>query len=364
MNMIDRLKEHEAFAHLDEDVLNGIVGVSEVLEVPATQVLIAEGDKNSDLFLLVEGEAQIVRRDDAGRTIPLNTAGPGDCLGELAFLDGAPRAASVIAQTPCKLILIPSEALKNLPDGAVISGELKAALASVVVERARHLSDGMLSALREQLEAKTLQNQFGYFLVFTIALYLISTSLFYLVAEKYVVDVYDPEFSWQTILLFAIPCLVIIKIMKIPPGQLGLRKEGLVKALVQSFLICAAITVPVLVYLMASGGLRQTVGGGATVDLLFLLQYFIHTVFQEIGSRGLLQGLFQKFLADTKGHRSVFLTSTIFASLHLTFGVDAVVITFFASIVFGYVYLYQKNLAGVILVHYWLGVLAALTVAI
>ncbi|MBO6510143.1 MAG: CPBP family intramembrane metalloprotease [Roseibium sp.] len=50
--------------------------------------------------------------------------------------------------------------------------------------------------------------------------------------------------------------------------------------------------------------------------------------------------------------------------MHLTFGVDAVVITFFASIVFGYVYLYQKNLAGVILVHYWLGVLAALTVAI
>ncbi|MEP2759806.1 MAG: cyclic nucleotide-binding domain-containing protein [Hyphomicrobiales bacterium] len=338
--------------------------MSEVVQIPEDQAIVREGEETSDLFLLVEGQARVIRTDPNGEIITLGVVSIGECIGELAFLDGEPRAASVIAQTPCALVKIPEEALQALSDGAAVTGELKAALASVVVKRARGLSNDMLSALREQLATKTLQNQFGYFLVFTIALYLISTSLFYLVAERYVKDVYDPGFSWQTVLAFAIPCLIIIKAMKIPPSQLGLRREGLLRSVGESLGICLTLSVPALNYYFFFKAGQAPKTGGVTVDTLFLTQYFIHTVMQEIGSRGLLQGLFQKFLADTKGHRSVLLTSTIFASLHLTFGVDAVVITFFASIVFGYVYLRQNNLAGVIILHYWLGVLAALMVAI
>jgi CRP-like cAMP-binding protein len=364
MEIIEHLKGHAAFLHLNDAMLQSIVSVSEIVRLSEDQAIVHEGEETSDLFLLVDGRARVVRTDPGGETIALNTVSAGECLGELAFLDGEPRAASVIAQTPCTLVKIPANSLKALSDGAAVTGELKAALASVVVKRARGLSDDMLSALREQLAAKTLQNQFGYFLVFTIALYSISTSLFYLVAERYVKDVYDPGFSWQTVLLFAVPCLIIIKVMKIPPGQLGLRREGLFRSMAESFAVCLVLSVPVLIYLLFFKADQNPDAGGVKVDALFLAQYLAHTVMQEIGSRGLLQGLFQKFLADTKGHRSVLLTSTIFASLHLTFGVDAVVITFFASIVFGYIYLRQKNLAGVILMHYWFGVLAALTVAI
>ncbi|PVB60463.1 hypothetical protein DCO57_16825 [Labrenzia sp. 011] len=88
----------------------------------------------------------------------------------------------------------------------------------------------------------------------------------------------------------------------------------------------------------------------------------------HLGTRGCQAEPLRDFLrhhqTETRGHRAILLTSMIFASLHLTFGVDTVAITFFASIVFGYVYLYQKNLAGVVLMHYWFGVLAALMVAI
>ena len=364
MEMIEHFRKHDAFAHLNDSILESICSVSKAIDVPEHQFIVREGEETSDLYLLIEGEARAVRRDPGGGEIKLNIIRTGECVGELAFLDGAPRSASVVAETPCQLIKIPVDALRALPDGAMVTGELKGALAGVVVKRARSLSDEMLSALRDQLAAKTLQNQFGYFLVFTIALFLISTSLFYLVAERYVKDVYDPGFSWQTILLFAIPCLIIIKAMKIPPAQLGLRREGLAKSLAQSFGICLVLSIPIGIYLIFFKQAEAPTAGGVKVDLLFLTQYLFHTVFQEIGSRGLMQGLFQKFLADTKGHRAVLLTSTIFASLHLTFGVDAVVITFFASIIFGYVYLYQKNLAGVILMHYWFGVLAALMVAI
>ena len=364
MDIIEHLRLNDAFAQLDSTVLQQIASVCRITRISRDQMIVREGDKTADLFVLVEGTVSIVRAGATGERVAVSSADAGECLGELAFLDGEPRAATVVAVTPCTLVEIPAAGLKSLPDGAAVSGELKAALASVVVKRARRLSDDMLSTLRAQLAAKTLQNQFGYFLVFTIALFLISTTLFYLVAEHYVEDVYDPGFSWQTVLLLAVPCLVIIRVLRIPADQLGLRRQGLLRSLAQSFAICLGLTIPALVYLWFFRGTQGSQSAGAQIDLVFLAQYLVHTVFQEIGSRGLLQGLFQKFLDDTKGHRAILLTSTIFASLHLTFGVDAVAITFFASILFGYVYLYQKNLAGVILMHYWFGVLAAFIVAI
>jgi len=358
------LKAHPTFSPLQPETVSAIASAARRLEAGPGEMIVREGEEGADLFLITEGEAAAVRDSGDGGTVVLNAIRPGDCIGELTFLDGGRRAASVRAETGCRLIRISAEDLRSLPDAPAVLGELKGALASVAVRRARTMSDDMLASLRRQLEIKTLQNQFGHFLIFTIAIFLISTGLFYLVAEKYVRDVYDPGFSWQAVIFLAVPCLAIIKLMKIPLADLGIRKEGFWRSLGEAVAICAVVTVPALIYYFGFRPPSGSSGGsGATVDLLFLGQYFLHTVFQEIGSRGLLQGLFQKFLDDRKGHRAIFLTSTVFASLHLAFGADAVVITFFASIVFGYVYLRQKNLIGVTVMHYWLGVLAAILVA-
>ena len=362
-NIAQALGTHPTFAKLSPKTIQAIASVSRMTEVSPGELIVREGDEKTDLFLFVSGAADAVRESSDGETVVLNSIAAGDCIGELAFLDGGSRSASVRATTPCTLIMIQADALQNAANAPAVIGELKGALASVVVKRARSLSDEMLASLRKQLEIKTIQNQFGYFLIFTIAIYMISTTLFYLVAEDYVKDIYDPGFSWQTVVFLAIPCLHIIRMMRIPLADLGIKREGLWRSFRETIVICVLITIPVAIYLVWFK--PETAGNtpGASVDTFFLVQYFLHTVVQEVGSRGLLQGLFQKFLDDTKGHRAVLLTSTIFASLHLTFGVDAVVITFFASIIFGYVYLRQKNLLGVTLLHYWLGVLAAVAVA-
>ncbi|WP_430473699.1 cyclic nucleotide-binding domain-containing protein [Thalassospira lucentensis] len=359
------LRTHPALKKVPEEVMASIISVAQQADVSAGDFIMREGEPSTDLYFLLSGDAVALRKSHDGTDILLNAIPEGDCVGELAFLDGGMRTSSVRAESACRLIKIPTTELEARDDAASVIGALKAALASVVVTRARQMSDNMLASLRRELEIKTLQNQFGYFLVFTIAIFLISTALFYLVAEEYVKDVYDPGFSWQAILFLAVPCLLVIKVMKIPLADLGIQREGFKRAALQSVAACVAITIPVAIYLLyfkgPSSGAAAT--HGATVDLIFLLQYFAHTLFQELGSRGLLQGLFQKFLGDTNGHRAILLTSTVFASLHLAFGIDAVMITFVASIVFGYVYQAQKNLIGVTILHYWLGVLAAFVVA-
>lgn len=362
-NIAQALGAHPTFAKLSPETIQAIASVSKMTKASPGELIVREGDEKTDLFLLVSGSANAVRESGDGSSVVLNAITAGDCIGELAFLDGGRRSASVRAEVPCVLIMIPADALQNIANAPAVIGDLKGALASVVVSRARTLSDEMLASLRKQLEIKTVQNQFGYFLIFTIAIYMISTTLFYLVAEDYVEDIYDPGFSWQTVVFLAIPCLLIIRMMRIPLADLGIKREGLWRSFRETIVICVLITIPVAIYLVWFKPETSGNAPGASVDTFFLVQYFLHTVVQEVGSRGLLQGLFQKFLDDTKGHRAVLLTSTIFASLHLTFGVDAVVVTFFASIIFGYVYLRQKNLLGVTLLHYWLGVLAAVAVA-
>lgn len=355
----DLLLTNKAFAALTPEALSEVVAVSTPRRFEAGEIILAEGETSRDLVLLLSGRAHAVRKDAEGVELRLNEVSEGDCLGELAFLDGGPRSASIKATGPCETIRIEVGRIEN----PATEAELKAALAIVVVRRVRSLSNGMLDAMRKQLEARELQNQFGHVLLFTIAIFAVSTTLLYLVAEDYVEDVYDPGFSWQTVLAFSLPCIAIIRYLKIPLAQLGIRREGAWRATWESVLLCAVLSIPAAIYLLFFSEPTPPEERPVEITGLFLLQYFAHTVVQELGARGLLQGLFVRFLADERGHRAVFLTSTIFASLHITFGVDAVVLTFFVSFLFGYVYLRHQNLIGVIIVHYWLGVLAALTVA-
>lgn len=362
-DIVKKLNLHPIAKQLSPEATDTIASVAKIMDVRPGELIVREGEECADLYLLIAGTAIAARKSYNDDSLDLNSVNTGDCIGELTFLAGGDRATSVRAETQCELVFIPAEELQTLPESLPVIGELKGALSSVVVNRARAISDAMMASLRRELEVQKLQNQFGQFLVFTISIFLISTVLFYLVAEDYVKDVYDPGFSWQTVFFLAVPCLLIIKFMKIPLADLGIKREGLWTSFRDSALICIVITIPVALYLFYFREHTAANDSGVVVDGFFLLQYFAHTIFQEVGSRGLLQGLFQKFLNDKKGHRAVFLTSTVFASLHITFGIDAVLITFVASIIFGYVYLKQKNLIGVTVLHYWLGVLAAVVVA-
>lgn len=354
------LRSHSAFRDLtDATVQQVIATASETLHQPGA-LLVTEGDTGHDLFLILDGSAQAFRTTKDGEEVVLNAIGAGDCIGELSLLDGSARAASVRVTSPSRVVRIHVD---GLTDPHALT-ELKAAVAAVAVGRARQLSDAQLTSVQAQLEARTLQTQFGMVLVFTIALLLLSTSLFYLVAEDMVDDIYAPVFSWQAVLLFAVPCLAIIAYLKIPLRDLGIKREGLWRSTWQALALTGVIAAPVLIYITFFKDPIPPEDRPVQITPFFLVQYFFHSALQEVGARGLLQGLFQRFFSDAKGHQAVALSSVIFGSMHITFGAEAVVLTFLASLLFGYVYLYQKNLAGAIIVHYGLGVLAALLVAL
>jgi CRP-like cAMP-binding protein len=66
----------------------------EVSFVPG-ELVVQEGLLGETLFVFLEGQAKVVR---GGKTV--GRVLPGDFVGELSAIDGGPRTASVVAETP------------------------------------------------------------------------------------------------------------------------------------------------------------------------------------------------------------------------------------------------------------------------
>ncbi|MEA2423196.1 MAG: family transcriptional regulator, cyclic receptor protein [Thermoleophilaceae bacterium] len=84
------------------------VWVSE-LEVPAGQHLADEGEYAYDLFIIQDGTAEVTQD---GKTVA--ELGPGEFFGEMGVLEKAPRNATVVAETPMKLLTLTSWDVKRL----------------------------------------------------------------------------------------------------------------------------------------------------------------------------------------------------------------------------------------------------------
>jgi CRP-like cAMP-binding protein len=65
-----------------------------------------QGDPGIGLYVMREGEVQIIRENEKGEKHKLATSKKGDFFGELALIDGERRSASAVAKTDTRLSVI------------------------------------------------------------------------------------------------------------------------------------------------------------------------------------------------------------------------------------------------------------------
>jgi CRP-like cAMP-binding protein len=79
------------------------------LAVVAGQVVIASGHDSRDVYLVREGTMRTALFAMSGREVVIRDIPAGELFGELAALDGQPRASTVVAATDARLTILSAE---------------------------------------------------------------------------------------------------------------------------------------------------------------------------------------------------------------------------------------------------------------
>ena len=101
------------FSDLPDELLERVSTTSDRIDVPSGAVIIEEGSGSEEMYILVSGELAVTKHS-AGKDVELARIGPGEVVGEIALLDGAPRTATVSALVDSALIRIPVAAFEEL----------------------------------------------------------------------------------------------------------------------------------------------------------------------------------------------------------------------------------------------------------
>jgi CRP-like cAMP-binding protein len=83
------------------------------------ELVFREGDPGKGLFVVREGEVEIVREGSGGpgTEIRLAAVGPGTAFGELALIDDLPRSASARVVRPARLLILYRTQFEALVEG-------------------------------------------------------------------------------------------------------------------------------------------------------------------------------------------------------------------------------------------------------
>lgn len=112
---IARLQQMSVFGGLRADILETVLRDWATVHVREGEDFFHEGDSAGSVFVLLTGRVVVMRciREAEHR---IRELGPGDCFGEMALLDLAPRSASVRATEDCTALEISPGNLLDLYD--------------------------------------------------------------------------------------------------------------------------------------------------------------------------------------------------------------------------------------------------------
>ena len=119
---------------LTDDVITAALADSEIERYNAGEVLFDEGDDENGVYLIRKGSVT-VSRAVAGQTAILAYVPAGHYVGEMAFLNGAKRNATIRAAIATEVIRLPSSGFRALIDSdAVLRREVEARVMGRVAE--------------------------------------------------------------------------------------------------------------------------------------------------------------------------------------------------------------------------------------
>ncbi|HYX89570.1 MAG TPA: cyclic nucleotide-binding domain-containing protein [Gaiellaceae bacterium] len=108
---VEWIRHVPLFSQCSRRELAQIAGLADEIDLRDGKVLIREGERGREFFVLLEGSAEVTKD---GRRI--NTLGPGDFFGEIALVSQSPRTATVTTTSPVHTLVITDRSFRRLLD--------------------------------------------------------------------------------------------------------------------------------------------------------------------------------------------------------------------------------------------------------
>ncbi len=160
--ILDKIRQVSFFSMFENDmeVLGKIASMCTRRQYRKGKVIIREGDYGDELFIILNGEIDIIKNtlQNEQYTVTTLSADLGSInVGEIALIDNDRRSASVVAQTDCECLVINRDDFIKFGDENPVAGlAITRAVASQLCANLRKSNTDIItlfSALVEEIAA-------------------------------------------------------------------------------------------------------------------------------------------------------------------------------------------------------------------
>ncbi len=139
-------------AEFGEEAAHFLLSHFSAVEVPAGAALMEQGERTDDLAFIESGRASVHVAFEDRPPVRVRTLVAGTMIGELGFYVGAPRTATILAETNCHLIRVAPSDIERLeaahPDLALGFHRLIAKRLCLRIHDKDHLIAGLMRGMR------------------------------------------------------------------------------------------------------------------------------------------------------------------------------------------------------------------------
>src|SRR5262245_20097896 len=243
------------FGALPQNDLARIAPLLREVSVPPGDYLVREGESAVEVFIIDDGEVQVLKRHPGdGRMQEITRLGPGESVGELALIDQAPRSASVRAVRATRLYAL---SVSDVADAGAAAA-IRSCLTQAVTRRLRDTNE--LTA-----EALALQLAMGRFLTFVIFLLSIYAYVLSGLSRFAAGSSSTTPITLSLSVLLIVMSFTMIRRLGYPLAFYGLTMRGWRRAVVEGVLL----TIPLLGVVVAVKWILLRVAWGIADKPLF-----------------------------------------------------------------------------------------------
>ena len=112
--IVEDLKKIDLFKNCNDSILNQVKDNLKTLDEKNGITILSQGDETKSLYIILEGTVLITQLAEDGKVVSFDLIKKGQCFGEIALIDGAPRSASVTSIGDVKLGILSEKFVRDV----------------------------------------------------------------------------------------------------------------------------------------------------------------------------------------------------------------------------------------------------------